>query len=510
MAGAPTAGRAVSFGRRIADLAAAHPDAPALVFAPRQGPERVVSWRELDSLGNRLARLLAGHGAGAGAVVAVALTNSVEHLAAAIGAWRLGACVLPLRWDLPAWERDRLLEVAAPDLVVGDWPLGDRGIPTIPRAAIDDATDPADPRLPDGPLPDAVADPAMAIASSGSTGFPKIIVSPGPGVYDAARPAYATSQQMGAGRGQVQLVPAPLYHTNGFRIAHGSLHRDELLVLMEHFDAQQAVSLIERHRVTTTTMAPVMLLRIARLPGVERRDLSSLRSVLQGAASCPPWLVRWWIDRIGPERFFVSYGSTERVGVAFLKGTEWLEHPGSVGRGLDTDIRILDDAGRDLAAGEIGHVYLRSRDADGPSYRYRGAEPAPTTDDGFTTVGDLGWLDEDGYLYIADRRLDLIVTGGVNVYPSEVEAALVEHPGVADAAVVGVPDEEWGQRLHAVVEPSDRARAPTDDVLRDHCRARLAPHKVPKTFEVVDALPRTAAGKLNRSMLAGERAPDRR
>ncbi|MHB1931098.1 MAG: AMP-binding protein, partial [Acidimicrobiales bacterium] len=371
----------------------------------------------------------------------------------------------------------------------------------VPSAEIGAST-----ALDDGPVPDAVADPAMAIASSGSTGLPKIIVSPGPGTFDPGRPAYATSQQMGAGAGQVQLVPAPLYHTNGFRIAHGALHRDELLVLMEHFDAEHAVSLIERYRVTTTTMAPVMLLRMARLANIEHRDLSSLRSLLQGAASCPPWLVRWWIDRIGAERFFVSYGSSERVGVTFLRGTEWLDHPGSVGRGLNTDVRILNDAGEELPPGAVGHVYLRSHDRSVPPYAYRGSPPAPSTEDGFTTVGDLGWLDEDGYLFIADRRLDMIVSGGVNVYPSEVEAALVEHPGVADVAVIGLPDDEWGQRVHALVEPAERSRPPSTAELRAHCRARLAPHKVPKSVEMVERLPRTAAGKLNRSSLAGERA----
>jgi bile acid-coenzyme A ligase len=306
---------------------------------------------------------------------------------------------------------------------------------------------------------------------------------------------------MGSGPGQVQLVPAPLYHTNGFRISHAALHRDELIVLMQRFDAALCAELIERHRVTTVTMAPVMLLRLARLPDIEQRDLSSLRSVLQGAGPCPPWLVRFWIELVGPERFFISYGASERVGITFLRGDEWLEHPGSVGRGLKTEVRILDDDGRELPAGEVGEIFLRQTD-DAGGYVYLGAPPAKQTSDGFTSVGDLGWLDHDGYPYIADRRVDMIVSGGANVYPAEVEAALLEHPGVADCGVVGLPDEEWGSRVHAVVEPADPSAPPSDDDLRRHCRGRLAAYKVPKSFSLVDRLPRTDAGKLNHSALA--------
>jgi bile acid-coenzyme A ligase len=430
-----------------------------------------------------------------GSVVAVALPNSPEHMMVTIAAWRLGACVLPLRYDLPEWERTRLLAVADPAIVVGDWPLPGRAV-----VSLDDltATRSAQAQV----LPDRIADPAMAIATSGSTGQPKLIVSPGPGTYDPDAPAYQTAQRMGSGPGQVQLVPAPLYHTNGFRISHGALDRDELVVLMERFDAAVCADLIERHRVTTVTMAPVMLLRLARLPGIRGRDLSSLRSVLQGAGPCPPWLVRFWIDLVGPERFFISYGASERVGVTFLRGDEWLEHPGSVGRGLSTEIRILDDEGRDVRAGEVGEIFLRQTGAGGGGHVYLGAPPAKATADGFTSVGDMGWLDEDGYLYIADRRVDMIVSGGANVYPAEVEAALLEHPGVADCGVVGLPDDEWGSRVHAVIEPTDPGSPPSEEDLHRHCRERLAAYKVPKSWSVTGRLPRTDAGKLNHSALA--------
>ncbi|MDE3086509.1 MAG: AMP-binding protein [Acidobacteriota bacterium] len=488
----------ISFGRRTAQLAELHPDEAALVFARTDGTERVVTWAELDGWANQMARLLEERGVGPRSMVAVALPNSPEHVAVDIAGWRLGACVLPLRPDLPDWERRRLLDVASPAVLVGDWPA--EGHTVVSSAELDGARS-----LPAGPVEDRVPDPAFAIATSGSTGRPKLIVSPGPGVYDAEAPT-ALHQGMGAARRPVQLVPAPMYHTNGYRILHLALDRDELVVLMERFDAALAAELIERHRVTSVTMAPVMLLRLARLEGIEERDLTSVTSILQGAASCPPWLVRWWIEHVGPEHFFISYGASERVGLAFLRGDEWLAHPGSVGRGLNTDIRILDDEGGDLPTGEVGEIFLRQTSDEPSGYRYVGAPPAKQTPDGFTSLGDMGWLDTDGYLYIADRRVDMIVTGGANVFPAEVEAALLEHPEVADCAVVGLPDEEWGSRVHAVVQPRHPGKPPAEDDLRRHCRERLAGYKVPKSVSFMSPLPRTEAGKLNHGALAAQLA----
>lgn len=487
----------ISFGRRIAQLAQRHPEDRALVFAELDGTETPVAWTELDRRADQVAHLLEHRGVQQGSMVTVALPNSPEHMTVTIAAWRLGACVLPLRYDLPEWERNRLLEVARPTVVVGDWPLTEQS--TVSSADLETSR-----TIPPEPVPDRVADPAIAIATSGSTGLPKLIVSPGPGVYDPDLPTYQSAQRMGSGPGQVQLVPAPLYHTNGFRISHGALDRDELVILMRRFDAALCADLIERHQVTTVTMAPTMLLRLARLPGIEHRDFSSLQSVLQGAGPCPPWLARWWIDRIGPERFFVSYGASERVGLTFLRGDEWLAHPGSVGRGLGTEVRILDDTGRELPPGQVGEIFLRPTDTRPGGHIYVGAPPAKQTPDGFTSVGDVGWLDEDDYLHIADRRVDMIVSGGANVFPAEVEAALLEHPAVADCAVVGLADEEWGSRVHAVVQAADPTAPPMEEELRRHCRDRLAAYKVPKSFSLTAALPRNEAGKLNRSALAAE------
>ena len=251
-------------------------------------------------------------------------------------------------------------------------------------------------------------------------------------------------------------MASPLYHTNGFVLGLSALVCGDQVVLMARFDPALVLDLIERYRIDAATMVPTMLGRIVRVPGVTERDLSSLSYVRAGGGPCPPWLARTWIDLVGPDRFLIGYGASERIGGTTITGRQWLDHPGSVGRPVGVSVRIVGDDGRDRPTGEVGDIYMRAADeARWPPFEYRGAQSASVTDDGFIGVGDVGWLDDDGYLYIADRRTDLIVSGGANVYPAEVEAALGEHPQVADVVVIGLPDPEWGQRVHAVVQPAD-------------------------------------------------------
>jgi bile acid-coenzyme A ligase len=487
-------GEAVSYGRRLSNMAAADPDGTAFVFAPTEGADVRVTWTELDRRSNQVARLLAERGVGVNDVVVVGLKNSVEHFFTTFGTWKVGGCVVPLRWDLPTWERERLLEVAAPTAVVAEWDDSER--PVVRLADVRASTS-----LSDAPLPDVTPPRANGIASSGSTGRPKIIINPLPGEF-----VEEDEKPMTGIAAAVQLVPTTLYHTNGFA-TYTYMMRGESLVVMERFDAARFVDLVEQYRVNAFIAVPTMLQRIARLPGVTERDWSSIQAVQYGGASIPDWLVRFWIDLVGPERFFLSYGSTERVGLCIARGDEWLAHPGTSGRGYDgTEVRILDADGKVLPPGEVGEIFMRQPKAlEGPTFEYVGASPPPKTEDGFTSIGDLGWLDDDGYLYIADRRVDMIVTGGANVYPAEVEAALTEHPAVGDVCVVGLPDPEWGRRVHAVVEPADRAHPPSVEDLDAHARERLAAYKRPKTYELVDHLPRSDAGKINRGRVMAER-----
>ena len=475
----------VSYGRRLTDLAAADGDRVALVVAAPDGAEQAWSWALLEARANQIARAMSSRGVGEGDRVSLALPNSATTIAAVFAAWKLGAVPVPVRWDLPDWECDRLLAVVDAALTLRHDDLG----------WLEATTD-----LDDAPLDDRIPERTHGICSSGSTGTPKVILAGSPGLWHPDAAGAFVEPWMHVPRPQVVLLPTTLYHTNGFATMHNLLAGDELVVL-ERFDAALVVDLIERHRVTNITATPTMLQRIADLPDIDSRDLSSIVWVLQGAAVIPPSLVHRWIDLIGADRFFMAYGMTEGLGLAALRADEWLEHPGSVGRGFrDTEVRIIGPDGTDLPTGEVGEIYLRSPMSG--LYGYVGdVAPLPVTDDGFASVGDLGRLDADGYLYIADRRVDMIVTGGANVYPAEVENALIEHPGVVDVVVIGLRDPEWGRRVHALIEPLDPADPPGADDVIAFAKSRLAAYKAPKTVEVVASIPRSAATKVNRSAL---------
>jgi bile acid-coenzyme A ligase len=486
--------REITFGWRVADLAAEHPEKAAIIFIPQQGEERTVTWRELDRATNRIARLLAERGVTEGSMVVVGVWNSPEQMLVTAAAWKCGALVLPLRAILPAPERDGILEIARPAVVFADWE--DVPYPVLRPAELSlaDGYD-------DAPLPHEPPHPGKAIGSGGSTGRSKIVVDR---TSHPVRGAVRGSR-MGEAHGQVQLLCAPLYHNSPFLNAYRGLADDNVIVLMERFDAAKAVEAIERHRVNYAYMPPIIMRRIIMLPGVRARDFSSIQAIHSSAAPCPPWLKRAWIDLIGAEKVYEVYGSSEGIGATIVRGDEWLAHPGTVGRPIACELRILDEQGNDLPPGEVGEIFTRPTLTDGPTFTYVGGATIRSTPDGFYSVGDLGWVDAEGYLYIADRRVDLIITGGANVYPAEVEAALHDHPAIADLAVVGVPDEEWGKRVHAIVQPADPAHPPAVTELDAWARARITSYKVPKTYEIVDELPRNEAGKIRRSALADAR-----
>jgi len=484
----------VPFGTQIHRVAQADPDRVGIVFAAEDGNERRVTFGELDERSTQLARVLLARGLGAGDRMAISLPNSPEHLVATFAGWKAGAVVVPMRWNLPEWERDRVLAVISPRLIV------DAAHVDLFEEGMSASTD---------PLPEVTPPHGWGICSSGSTGTPKVILMKNPGRYVGGASVAAAVESYGPlPQPQRVLIPAPLYHSNGFTATRNLMSGVEV-VLLERFDAQRVLNLVERHRVTGFVGATPMLQRLVQVPDVDRRDLSSLDWVQQGAALLPVWLGRRWCELVGPEHFFVTYGASERHGYVCCRGDEWLQHPGTVGRGyMGTDIRIVGEGGRTLPVGEIGGIYMRR--PPGPEATYMGGnvEPMRSTRDGFMTVGDMGWLDEEDYLYVADRRVDMIVTGAVNVFPAEVEAALSEHPAIADVVVVGLRDPEWGRRVHAIVQPVDPTDAPAPDDIIDFAKTRLAAYKVPKTVEMVEAIPRNDVMKFNRAALTEER--DRR
>lgn len=480
-------------GARLGQLAAAKPDELALMVRQVDGTTSTLTRRQLDAWSNRLAHRLAHDGVGAQSFVAIHVPTSLEHVVATLAAYKLGACPMPISHRMPEAERDALLALAAPSAIISDASkLG--GISRRAMHALDD--------YPDEPLPDIVPKPYKAIASGGSTGKPKLIVSPGAFCYPADQHPFAVALGLNA-RDRLYL-PGPLYHNQAFLFTQVGLFAGGSVILNERFDADQALATIHHYRPTVLSLVPTMMSRMLRAPGLANADLGSVRSMWHLAAPCAEWVKRGWINLLGASRVNELWAATELSGVTLINGEQWLEHPGSVGRGWNTEIRILDAERNPLPPGEVGEVF--SRFAGGPAqYRYLGATPLEVVEGDFTSVGDLGYLDAEGYLYLADRRVDLIITGGANVIPAEVESVLTQHPAVRDAAVIGLKDDDLGRRVHAIVELAagiDEAVLPELD---RHMRESLAGYKVPRSYEVTTALPRDEAGKIRKSALRDER-----
>lgn len=489
---------AVGYAQRVHDFATTRPTQTAVVVVAPDATERSVSWAELERESNRMARALSRRGVGPESLVAICLPTCIDHVVTAIAAWRLGACTLPLSPQLPDRERDEILAVCeawrVTVMVVADAPRrpGDLALGQIEPESAADAGE---------PLPSVVPHPGKAICSGGSTGRPKIIVDDRP--WQKAPGVGSSLHEFGLRADQTQLVTGRLYHNIAFSLTHNGLFEGHTVVLLEKFDAALAVDVIERHRVSFMGLVPIVMQRIARLPGIEDRDLSSIDAFYHSGAPCPPWVKRVWLKLVDPAKQFDCYGGAEGTGVVAIRGDDWLRHEGSLGRPVGTTLRVLDPEGNPVPPGVVGDIFTRP-DA-GATFRYLGAEPPRATTDGLVSIGDMGWVDDEGYLYLADRRVDLIVSGGANVYPAEVEGVLSEHPAVADVAVVGVDDDEWGKRVHAIVLPNDVGAPPDVEGLRAFCRERLVSYKVPKTIEVVEHPFRDESGKVRRSRLSGVR-----
>jgi bile acid-coenzyme A ligase len=481
----------ISFGNRISRLAATKGAELALSQVSATA-ERSLTWSELDHLAGCLATSLKAEGLGQGDRVAVCLPNCVEHFVADVAAWKLGAVPVAIRWDLPDWELRRVLDVLAPRVTFGGAPdevTARAGATTLPPS-------------------DVVSPHRFGVCSSGSTGTPKVILHTSPGITrDEQRSTSAVVEAYQAlSDPQRLLVPNALYHSSSITTAVLNMMSGNHTIILEGFDSEILQRAVGRHHVTGFMAPTPMLLRLARSPALAVEQFDSVEWVQHGASPLPEWLARFWIEFLGPKRFFTSYGSAEAIGVIACRGDEWLHHPGTLGHGvLGTDVVVLDDDGCELAAHEVGQIFLRRPGGPSGTYVGRGVAALEMHENGFATVGDLGWLDEDGFVYLADRRVDLIVSGGVNVYPAEVEEAVSEHPEVADVVVIGLPDEEWGKRVHAIVQKAPNATL-TSESIREFARSRLARYKVPKTVEFIEQMPRSAATKVNRALLVEERA----
>jgi len=474
---------------------------------------REVTAGELASSVNRLVHGLRARGLGHGDAVAVLQPNGVPVLEVLLAAMQAGWHYTPINSHLTADEVAYILADSRAAVLFGHERCAD-----VCAAAAERAELPRDRRLSVGAVegfetvadakrgqPDERPDDRLAGQfmqyTSGTTGRPKAVQRELPPMDPDTMVSLLAPNllryDVEPGGDHVHLVTSPMYHMAPLSFAYFSLHFEHTVVLMDGFDAARALELIERYRVTTTHVVPTQLHRLARLPDSVRRahDVSSLRHVMHAAAPCPVELKReimeWW----GPV-LYEYYGATEGGGT-MVRPREWLEHPGTVGRPWPgADVKVLDDDGNECPPGQVGTVYMKLM----MDFAYKG-DPQKTRAGrrgDYFTVGDVGELDADGYLYLRDRKIDMIISGGVNIYPAEVEAALLGHPDVADAAVFGIPHEEWGEEVKAVVEPAPGVPpgAGLEKRLIEHCARGLARYKCPRSVDFVASLPRDPNGKL--------------
>jgi long-chain acyl-CoA synthetase len=506
-------------------IASADPAKPAVIMAGGSTgfeASTVLTYGELEHHSRQVSRLLAGLGVSAGGHVAVMLANRPEYFEIGWGAQRRGTYWTPVNWHLTAGEARHIVAdcgasvlFASPETadVASQIAAGLPGVrtfvtagarPDLPGLASYEA---AIADLPADPIPDE-AEGIYFFYSSGTTGRPKGIKR------ETTFPPFGTGvglEQLmrlvfGFGPDSVYLCPAPLYHAAPLGWSMGMHRNGGTVVLMDRFDPVGCLRAIERYQVTHAQFVPTHFVRMLKLPEAERRsfDVSSLQAVIHAAAPCPVEVKQQMIDWLGP-KVFEYYAGSEGNGMTMIGTPDWLTHKGSVGRPIASAVHVVGDDGAELPPGQDGLVYF-----EGAPFEYHN-DPAKTAssrnEKGWSTLGDIGHVDDDGFLYLSDRRTDLIISGGVNIYPAEIEEALIMHPAVADVAVIGVPDPEMGQAVLAIVQVSDKGTESPELAagLIAHCRGRLASFKCPRSVEFVSELPRLPTGKLLRRQLRAER-----
>jgi long-chain acyl-CoA synthetase len=499
------------------DFAASDPDRPAQIMA---STGEVLTYAQLDAAANRLSWLFASIGLRPGDHVAFCLENHPRFLEIAWGAHYAGLRYTAASSRLQSGELEYIVNDCGAQVFITSHAKAEQAAEILPKTpgvrlylmldgTIDgyESYEEAVSRYPAEPLPDR-REGADMLYSSGTTGRPKGVKAPVPDVPLGTDPPLMAllTGLFGFGPDTIYLSPAPLYHSAPLRFNMGVQRLGGTSVIMEHFDAEQFLALIEKYRVTHTQVVPTMFVRILKLPQEvrERYDLSSLKVVVHAAAPCPipvkEQIIEWW----GPI-VHEYYAGTEGNGFCYISSEEWLAHKGSVGKPILGKLHIVGDDGEELPVGEAGTIYFEG----GGSFEYHN-DPEKTASSrnerGWSTLGDVGYVDEDGYLYLTDRKAFMIISGGVNIYPQEAENVLVTHPKVVDVAVFGVPNEEFGEEVKAVVQPVDMAEAgpELERELIEFCRSQLADVKCPRSIDFRPELPRHPTGKLYKRLLKDE------
>ena len=484
--------------------------------------DRHRSFEEVNARAAQIAGGLQGLGVKPGDCVCVLMRNDIAFLESAYAVMMLGAYMVPVNWHFKPEEVLYVLGDSGTRVLIGHADLLHHAagivpaavtmlsVPTPPEILASYSIDPDHRAAPagaidldlwlaqqtpyDGP---ALPQPQNMIYTSGTTGHPKGVKRFAPTPQQSANAEAMRAVIYGLKPGVRALCPGPLYHSapNSFGIRAGRL--GGVLALMPRFEPEALLQLIEQHRIDTVFMVPTMFIRLMKLPEAVRNkyDVSSLRHVIHAAAPCPPDVKRAMIDWWGPV-IYEFYGSTESGAVTFASSEDALKKPGTVGRiASGAELVFVDDDNNEVPQGEVGEIFSRIPGNPDFTYHNKPEKRAEIDRGGFITSGDMGYLDEDGYVFICDRKRDMVISGGVNIYPAEIEAALHAIPGVHDCAVFGIPDAEFGEALMAMLEPQPGVTLEQSNI-REQLRLSLAGYKVPKHIEIMAQLPREDSGKI--------------
>ncbi|CUR58340.1 putative long-chain-fatty-acid--CoA ligase [metagenome] len=500
------------------DIAREHPERIAMIEAETGAS---ITYAALAARVNQVGHVFRAHGLGPGSHVAIVIDNVIAFAEISWAAHMSGILLTPVNNRLTAAEIGYIVNDSGAEAVISTSAYAEtmqrldaEGVPNVRLRLM--VGEPVEgwasyeverDRQSTDPIADQCRGGFMHY-SSGTTGQPKGItqaftVEP---LYEDNSIAMADPRHAGLGELETVLVPGPLFHSAPSWWMYFLMSSGATIVLMQGYDPEKALQLIERHQVTFVQFVPTHMVRLLRLPHECRQgyDVSSLKSVVHAAAPCPVEVKRTMIDWLGPI-LHEYYSSTECPGTTWINSAEWLTHQGSVGRSVTGAIHILDDDGNELPLGEPGLVYFETS----WKFEYHN-DPDKTreafTQEGYATTGDVGYLDQEGYLYLTDRKSHMIISGGMNIYPQEAENVLAAHADVADVAVIGVPNPDMGEEVKAIVQPVDWSRAGDELAaeLMAHCRSRIAGYKCPRTIEFRRELPRTESGKLFKRLLRDE------
>ena len=484
----------VSTGRQIESINQVKPNETAIIEISKDDTEvKTATWKQLHVMSNQLAWLFKEAGITKTSRVMVCLPNTITHVLCILACWKNGACYVPVATRSTDGELANMCELAVPDLIITDG-IQPEGYRCITSRELEERMTAYSEKMP----PDILAIPYRAQTTGGSSGKPKLIkFNRAAGESDESLMAWfhMTGQFFGCR----QLICGPMFHSAPCSALVTGLSCGNLVVMPNNFKPAAIERYIREYEIECVQMVPTLMHRMLKLDNFNPDDFKSLKALCHTGGYCSSELKQAWINILGAKNVYEIYSMSEMIGMTVIRGDEWVEHPGSVGRpfgGCKISVRAED--GTELAPGEVGEIFM-TPSGGYLQTEYVGRSQLTDVGGGFRSVGDMGYVDDEGYLYFTDRRSDMIVTGGENVFAVDVENVYNQHPDINDIVVVGIPDPEWGRRIHAVVEAK---REMIYDEFRRYGWKFLLPFKVPKTVEYVDALPRKDSGKINRKQLA--------